>query len=563
MSAKNKSSSADSKRMHTLFNLLLKYSVLDFSEKAIISNKGDEIDAFAAGINTLAEKLQIKIKEITLSEETHRQSESNLKFALDASQTGHWDLDLITHTANRSLRHDQIFGYQTLLPEWSYEVFLNKHVHPEDRKFVDETFQRAISRGTEWYFECRIIRVDNLIRWIWARGQIFKDEQGKQIRMLGFMQDFTERKLAEENLLQSLKETDNYKYALDESCIVAITDQRGIINYVNDNFCKISKYQRHELIGQDHRIINSGHHSKEFIKNLWTTIANGKVWRGEIKNKAKDGTYYWVDTTLVPFINEQEKPFQYVAIRAEITERKKQEEEQKKLNEQLAAVNKELESFTYSVSHDLRAPLRAIDGFANIIHEDYSKVLDDEGKRLLEVVQYNAKKMGILIDDLLDFSHLGREEVQKTNVDMKELAEAALMEVSRAIKHKAEVKIGNLYAASADYALMNQVLVNLISNGIKYSSKTKKPLVEIRSEQINGEVIYSVKDNGTGFDMQYAHKLFGVFQRLHKAEEFEGTGVGLAIVQRIITKHGGKVWAEAKLNEGATFYFSLPINKTN
>ena len=380
------------------------------------------------------------------------------------------------------------------------------------------------------------------------------DAKGKIYGVCSMGSDITERKKAEENLQKSFKEVADYKFAVDESSIVAITDHKGIIKYVNDNFCKISKYSRAELIGQDHRIINSGYHPKEFIKDLWTTIANGKVWKGELKNKAKDGTVYWVDTTIVPFLNKDGKPYQYLSIRADITGRKKTEE-------QIKAVNKELEAFTYSVSHDLRAPLRAIDGYAQMMDEDYSKVLDEEGRRLLSVIQYNANKMGTLIDDLLDFSRLGKKEVQKTNLNMNELAKGAWIDLNKSVKHKAEVKIGKLPPAKGDYGLIHQVLVNLISNGIKYSSKTKRPLVEIKSEQKDGELIYSVKDNGAGFDMQYAHKLFGVFQRLHKTEEFEGTGVGLAIVQRIINKHSGKVWAEAEVGKGATFYFSLPENK--
>ncbi len=250
----------------------------------------------------------------------------------------------------------------------------------------------------------------------------------------------------------------------------------------------------------------------------------------------------------------------------DITEKKTAEKRILQLNkelgqnvEQLKNLNKELEAFTYSVSHDLRAPLRAIDGYADMLGEDYKAVLDEEGKRLLSVVQFNAKRMGSLIDDLLSFSRLGRKDVQKTQVDMKQLTEGALREVSKFVRHNARITIGKLHPAPADYALMTQVMVNLISNGIKYTSRTTGPRIDITSKQKDGEIIYAVTDNGVGFNMEYAHKLFGVFQRLHRQEEFEGTGVGLAIVQRIIHKHGGKVWAEGKPNAGAKFYFSLPI----
>jgi PAS domain S-box-containing protein len=356
-----------------------------------------------------------------------------------------------------------------------------------------------------------------------------------------------------EKLKRKIKEIADYKYALDESSLVTITDQKGIIKEVNNNFCTISKYTREELIGQDHRIINSGYHSKEFIKDLWTTIYDRKIWRGEVKNIAKDETIFWLDTTIVPFQNEDGKPYQYMTIRSDITSRKKAEDK-------LHAVNKELEAFSYSVSHDLRAPLRAINGYAEILNEDYGAKLDDEGKRIIEIIRDNATRMGTLIDDLLSFSRLGRKEIQMTEIDMNELVDEVMVELNKLMTHHAKIKIGKLHQAKADYGLLRQVMFNLISNAVKYSSKKKSPIVEISSEEKNGEIIFSVKDNGAGFDMQYADKLFGVFQRLHSQDEFEGTGVGLAIVQRIISRHKGRSWAEGKVNEGAVFYFSILKN---
>jgi len=240
-----------------------------------------------------------------------------------------------------------------------------------------------------------------------------------------------------------------------------------------------------------------------------------------------------------------------------------QNEEKEKRASELIVANKELESFSYSVSHDLRAPLRAVNGFAILLEEGYSKLFDEEGRRLLHIVQENANKMGVLIDDLLAFSRLGKKEIKKSRVDMTELAENVLNEFKASLQLKAEVNIHTLHAVTADTTLMNQVWVNLLSNAIKYSSNARKPVIAISSEQQNGELIYSIADNGVGFSMRYAHKLFGVFQRLHDAEDFEGTGVGLALVHRIITRHGGKIWAKAKIGKGATFYFSLPEKTIN
>jgi len=228
-------------------------------------------------------------------------------------------------------------------------------------------------------------------------------------------------------------------------------------------------------------------------------------------------------------------------------------------SEELEIINKELESFSYSVAHDLRAPLRAVNGYAQILNEDYGAKLDDEGKRIIENISHNATKMGTLIDELLAFSRLGRKDLQSIMVDMNELTHRVVNEINKTTKHNAKIKIGNLHPVNGDYGLLHHVMFNLISNAVKYSSKKNEPVVEISSEEKNGEILLSVKDNGAGFDMKYADKLFGVFQRLHSQAEFEGNGVGLAIVQRIIAKHNGRVWAEGKKNEGAIFHFSLPI----
>jgi signal transduction histidine kinase len=236
-----------------------------------------------------------------------------------------------------------------------------------------------------------------------------------------------------------------------------------------------------------------------------------------------------------------------------------------KLNDQLEnkiseleIVNKEIESFTYSVSHDLRAPIRSLEGYSKILIEDYASRLDDEGNRLLHIIRNNARKMDTLINDLLEFSRLGKKDIQKTTVNTDQLVRTIVSEISPGANNNTQIKLHNLPPSNADYSLIRQVWVNLISNGLKYSSKKETPMVEIGSHLEASETVYYVKDNGAGFDMQYANKLFGVFQRLHKSSEFEGTGVGLAIVQRIISKHGGRVWGEGKPEEGATFYFSLP-----
>jgi light-regulated signal transduction histidine kinase (bacteriophytochrome) len=225
----------------------------------------------------------------------------------------------------------------------------------------------------------------------------------------------------------------------------------------------------------------------------------------------------------------------------------------------LEAVNRELEAFSYSVSHDLRAPLRAISGFAQAVVEDYAPRLDEEGKRFLGLIQDNAHRMGQLIDDLLTFSRLGRQQLLETQVDLGTLAQAIFEELAaetparqmRFVAHAVPPALG-------DKAMLRQVLANLLSNAVKFTRPRAEAIIEFGHVPRPDGGAYYVKDNGVGFDMQYVSKLFGVFQRLHSVAEFEGTGVGLAIVYRIVTRHGGRVWAQGQVDQGATFYFTLP-----
>ena len=385
------------------------------------------------------------ITERKRTEDALRKSEARLGFGLQTIQTGAWSLDLRDHTAERTLLHDRIFGYEALLPSWTFETFL-EHVLAEDRAEVEQAFREATTKQTDWNFECRIRRVDGELRWIRAAGRHERNAEGKPVRMSGIVQDITERKAVEEG-----------------------------------------------------------------VRNL----------NLELEQRVRDRTV------------------------------------------ELETTNAELEAFSYSVSHDLRAPLRAIAGFARILVDDYGPQLDDEGRRVCSVIDENTGRMSQLIDDLLTFSRLGRTQMQPSLIDMQGMARAVFYEVTTPEQRsRIDFELQTIPPVVGDPSLMRQVWANLLGNAMKFSSKRERAAITVSGATQEGESVFAIGDNGAGFDMQYVNKLFGVFQRLHSSKQFEGTGVGLALVQRVIRRHGGRVWADGEIDRGATFHFALPLKGT-
>jgi len=269
----------------------------------------------------------------------------------------------------------------------------------------------------------------------------------------------------------------------------------------------------------------------------------------------KDGNRFWADTVITAMRDPTGALIGFGKVTRDLTRRRR-------IEEQLAQSNAELERFSYSVSHDLRAPLRAINGYAQAVLEDYAAALDAEGQRFLGIIRDSAKRGGELIDALLNFSRLGRQTLSMEPVDLTELARAVVDELRRSSDVEGiDVIVDPLQPTKGDRTLLRQVLANLIGNAFKFSRGRPHPQIEIGARREGQAVVYFVRDNGVGFDMRYADKLFGVFQRLHRADEFEGTGVGLALAQRIIQRHGGRIWADGKVDGGATFFFTLPAER--
>jgi PAS domain S-box-containing protein len=329
-------------------------------------------------------------------------------------------------------------------------------------------------------------------------------------------------------------------------------DASGTFVDINQTELRWLGYSHNEVIGKlNFRDLLTQQGQTVFKNSFQEFKETGVVHDLEFDLIRKDGSTFPVILNSAAITNEDGN---YVKSRSTVMDNT----ERKKSQTRILDLNQELEGFTYSVSHDLRAPLRSIIGYANILKEEQYDKMDVEGKRITEVIIRNTIRMGQLIDDLLDFSRLGRKQVIFSTINMKETVESIVREQTAEIKdRKLAIKILELEPVKGDLSMIRQVWINLISNALKYASKKEITQIEIGSFNKETKKVYYISDNGAGFDMKYGDKLFGVFQRLHKMNEFEGTGVGLALVKTIIKRHGGDVWAEGKINEGAKFYFSL------
>ena len=358
------------------------------------------------------------------------------------------------------------------------------------------------------------------------------------------------------------------QYTIDHAQdMIAWLDRSNHIRYANKAMCDRHGYRLEELLNAHVSLIDR-HLTDEFLVPFWETLRRTSVFRAETQHVTKTGAVFPVEA-LSSYVVFDGAEYSCVVLR-DISERKQAEEEIRELNTtleqrvadrttELQQTVREMEAFSYSISHDLRAPLRAINGFSQMLIETEHEQLSEPGRTLLDRIVKNSNRMGDLIDDILEYSRSSRSKLNKQTVDMELLAQSIVRE-QQEFHPRAQVRIGSLPKVEGDITMLRQILANLVDNALKYSAKHEMPEVKIGAIDGESDTLFYVKDNGAGFDMTYAGKLFGVFQRLHKESEFPGTGVGLAIVKRLVERHGGRVWAEAEPNGGACFYFTLRKN---
>ena len=451
--------------------------------------------------------------------------------------------------------------------------FCHYDVHPDIPAAWKEIHRRGLAGELLKNEDDLWVQADGTRLWLRWAVQPWRDAHDKIGGIIISAENITERKQMQIALQDSEQRFRTMTNSISQLAWIAHRD--GFIHWYNHRWYEYTGTTPGEMEGWGWQKVHDPQRLPAVLAQWQESIALGQPFEMEFPIRGADGRFRRFLTRAVPFRDSSGRVEQWFGTNTDVDELKRAEDEIKALNSdlesrvarrtfELEAANKELEAFSYSVSHDLRAPLRAINGFAGIVLEEFSSQLPEEGQRYLERVRAGGQRMGELIDDLLTFARLGRQPLQRKNIDTTRLVQDLWAELNQSAGNREiEARIGELPPCLGDPILLKQVWTNLLSNAMKYTRGRAPAVLEVGCKQNEGECVYFVRDNGVGFDMQYANKLFGVFQRLHRADEFEGTGVGLAIVQRVIHRHGGRVWASAELNHGATFYFTIEGDKHN
>ena len=472
--------------------------------------------------------------------------------------------DLNSIITSWNIGAERMFGYSaTEMIGQSVLRLIPSDRHGEEMHIIDQ-----VKRGERIeHFETSRIAKDGRVIDIAATVSPIKNKSGTIVGASKMARDITDRTRAENALQEGEKQFQTMINAIPQLAWIAQAD--GTIFWYNQRWFDYTGTTLEQMKGEGWERIHDPDLLPKVLERWKYSLENCQPFEMEFPLRAADGHYGWFLTRVFPLRDNTGNVVRWFGTNTDLSQKRAADEEIQTLNTnleervlertaELEAANKELEAFSYSVSHDLRAPLRAVDGFSQAVLEDYGGQLPEEGRRDLQTIREGAQRMGMLIDDLLKFSRLSRAPLNKQQVNTGKLVGNVLESLeSQRAGRQVDFYIGELPNCQGDAGLINQVWVNLIANALKYTRRRETSIIEIGCKFEQGENIYFVRDNGAGFNMRYVDKLFGVFQRLHRADEFEGTGVGLAIVQRIIHRHGGRIWANAVIDQGATFSFTL------
>ena len=509
--------------------------------------------------------------DIDALKQAQQQQEKNLSMLRVAGRMallGSWTIDLpqrtLTWSDENCAIHDVPAGYTPTLAE-GMSYFL-----PDDRAKVAALVQACEQHGTPYEFVLPKRTAKGREIWVHSIGEAVRDEAGVIVRLQGAFQDVTKRR-AEQVQLRLLELAVS---RLNDSVIIlegeAIGETARRIVFVNDAFTRTTGYSHADVMGRTPGFVGRLQGNPVELARIREAMHNAQPVRGELAVLTKAGQTIWLEIDLAPLFDDAGVVANWVAVERDITERKQQQQEILALNgaleqrvmqrtAQLESVNKELESFAYSVSHDLRSPLNTLAAFSQLLLKDDADNLSEKGRHYLERIGVSVRQMGDLIEGLLTLAHLSRGPLKYDMLDISELFRRGEQEIRQwRPNDRAQVKIQDAMQVRGDDRLLASVVQNLLGNAWKFSAGQAEPRIEVGCEiSADSEAVFFVRDNGCGFDMAYAGKLFGIFEKLHSPGEFSGTGIGLATVQRVVERHGGRVWAEGKPEAGATFYFTL------